>query len=229
MASKVLRKTEPHFTRFKEVCLDVLKLTLVDLLKSEIHPTNLYHDIQQHYSLDSNQLKICVLPPPEIPDYNEFNVTLLYKLIQNLCPSLAPTNGWGKDPVDADIQIGDDIERLRSFRNIDVREHLSEISDSDFQIFWMKLKYVFQRIQGYMISKGYNVNYEKQLAEIKELDIGIENIDNHGIAYERLNEAIEKGMWYINLTVCVTKYLYVHMYIQHHLIRIFHMLECFVL
>lgn len=80
-----------------------------------------------------------------------------------------------------------------------------------------------------MIFIGYNVNYEKQVVELKELDIGIEFIDNYGIVYVCLNEVIEKGMWYINLIVCVIKYFDVYMYIQYYLIRIFYMFECFVL
>lgn len=158
MASKVLPKSEQNFIRFVKVCLDVLKLPLVDILGSEFQPADLYNEIQQHScsllngknKLDSNQRSICLLSPPAIPDYNKFDVTLLYKLIRNLCPSLAPTKGWGNNPVDADIQIGDDIERLRLFRNKHIHEGSSELSDNDFETFWKNLKSVFQRIQSHM-------------------------------------------------------------------------------
>lgn len=191
MAFKVLPKTEQNFIRFVKVCLDVLKLPLVDLLKSEILSANLYNNIQKHscsllngkYKLDSNQQSICFLKPPAIPDYMQFDVTLLYKLLRNLCPSLEPTKGWGKDPVDTDTQIGDDIERLRSFRNNYFHEVSSEISEYDFEVIWKKLKSVFQRIQNHMASKGYNANYEEKMVNIKQLDLGDETIDKYKIAY----------------------------------------------
>lgn len=210
MASKVLPKTEQNFIRFVKVCLDVLKLPLVDLLKSEIHSANLYNNIQKHScsllngknKLDSNQQSICFLKPPAIPDYMQFDVTLLYKLLRNLCPSLEPTKGWGKDPVDTDTQIGDDIERLRSFRNNYCHGVSSEISEYDFEVIWKKLKSVFQRIQNHMASKGYNANYEEKMVNIKQLDLGDETIDKYKIAYllectvDRLKQAenIEEPM-----------------------------------
>lgn len=133
--------------------------------------------------LDSKQEKICFRLPPAIPDYNEFDVTLLYKLIRNLCPTLAPTKGWGKDPADSDTQIGDDIERLRVFRNNNIHEVSSKISDNDFEIIWKKLKFVLQRIRNHMASKGYKANYEENITKIKQLNLGDEHIDTYKIAF----------------------------------------------
>lgn len=207
MASSVLPKGAQNFIRFVKICLDVLKLPLVDILASEIQPADLYNKIQVSglllngkNKLASMQLKICYLPPPAIPDYSNFDVTLLYTLIRNLCPSLEPTKGWGKDPVDADIQIGDDIERLRIFRNNNVHNSSSEISDIDFEIIWKKLKTVLKRIKKHMKSKGYNVNYEEKMTNIKQLDLGDELLHKYKIEHileytlDSLKQAIDKGM-----------------------------------
>lgn len=207
MASPVLPKGEQNFIRFVKICLDVLKQPLADILASEIQPADLYNKIKNSGSLLNGknklaaiQLKICFLLPPAIPDYTNFDVTLLYKLIRNLCPSLEPTNGWGKDPVDADIQIGDDIERLRLFRNNNVHNDSSEITDIDFEIILKKLKSVFQRIQNHMTSKGYKVNYEEKMTIIKHLDLGDEPIHKYKIEYlleytiDSLKQADDRGM-----------------------------------
>lgn len=191
MASPILTKDEQNFIRFVKICLDVFKLPLADILASEIQPADLYNKIQQHScsllngknKLDSKQEKICFRSPPAIPDYNEFDVTLLYKLIRNLCPSLAPTKGWGKDPADTDMQIGDDIERLRVFRNNNIHEVSSTISDNDFEIIWKKLKFVLQRIRKHVASKGYKANYEENMTKIKQLYLGDEHIDTYKIAF----------------------------------------------
>lgn len=191
MASPILTTDEQNFIRFVKICLDVFKLPFADILASEIQPADLYNKIQQHScsllngknKLDSKQEKICFRLPPAIPDYNEFDVTLLYKLIRNLCPTLAPTKGWGKDPADSDTQIGDDIERLRVFRNNNIHEVSSKISDNDFEIIWKKLKFVLQRIRNHMASKGYKANYEENMTKIKQLNLGDEHIDTYKIAF----------------------------------------------
>lgn len=197
MASPVLTKREQNFIRFVNICQDVLKLPLVDILASEIQPADLCNKIKVsglllngENKLASMQLKICYLSPPAIPDYNNFDVTLLYTLIRNLCPSLEPTKGWGKDPADTDIQIGDDIERLILWRSNNVLHYSSGISDSYFKIILKELKSLLQRIQSHMTSKGYNVNYEKKL----ELRVEPLTKFDHFFEHELLNQADDKGM-----------------------------------
>lgn len=73
----------------------------------------------------------------------QFDVILLYKLLWNLCFLLELIKGWGKDLVDIDMQIGDDIECLRLFRNNYFYEVLLEIFEYDFEVIWKKFKFVF--------------------------------------------------------------------------------------
>lgn len=175
MTSLILTKDEQNFIRLVKISVDVFKLLLADILASELQPVDLYNKIQ-HSSilLSSTEMTICFLSPPAIPDYSNFDAWLLFKLIRNLCPSLAPTKGWGKDPGDTDTQIGDDIERLKLFRCKIVHFESKKISDNDFEMILKDLKSVLQRIQSHMISKGYNVNYEEMMTNMKQLDLGDE-------------------------------------------------------
>lgn len=182
-AFSILTIDEKNCIRISKICSDVFKLPLVDILASEIQPVDLYNKIQHscilsigEERLSSTQMTICFLSPPAIPDYSNFDVTLLYTLIRNLCPSLEPTKGWGKDPVDTDTEIGDDIERLRFFRSKLPLVHSlsSNIFENDFKMILEELKPILQRIQSHMISKGYNVNYEEMIANMKQLDLGDE-------------------------------------------------------
>lgn len=178
MASVDLLKEEQNFIRFVKVCVDVLKLPLIDILACEIKPVDLYDTLQSSsllkdakIKLRSDQLKICYLAPPAIPDYNTFDLTMLYTLIRNLCPSLKPSQNWGFEPRASDLQIGDDIERLRLSRNNFVHSTSARIPDGDFEALWMYLKTTIQRMQQFMMTKGYSPNYEQRLADVKELDI----------------------------------------------------------
>lgn len=122
--------------------------------------------------LDTNQIELCRTCQTKQSDYSNFDVTLLYKLIRNLCPGFLPTQGWGSKPKCSDIQIGDDIERIRVFRNEFGHAKSSTISDSEFQIRWTELKLVIRRLEKTMSKTGYNTNYERQLRSIEELDLG---------------------------------------------------------
>lgn len=166
--------------------VDFIKLPLKDILESCIQPVDLYKGINScpallsgNNKLRQDQLKLCVPQPKAIPDYSKFDVTLLYTLIRNLCPSLKPTKGWGKEPDNTDIEIGDDIERLRLFRN-KYHAHADSAANSDtvFKDLWKNLNSVVNRIQKYMHKKGRNVDYEQELSKIESSKIATEHLES---------------------------------------------------
>lgn len=184
--------------------VDFIKLPLKNILESHIKPVDLFKGINScpallsgKYKLRQDQLKLCFLQPQAIPYYTNFDVTLLYTLIRNLCPSLKPTKGWGKEPDDADIQIGDDIERLRLFRNnYYAHADSAAISDADFKDIWKNLNSVVNRIQKYMYSKGHNVDYKQELSKIESSKIAKDHLESCKLLLEalmKLKHTDEKG------------------------------------
>ncbi|XP_062578446.1 uncharacterized protein LOC134240371, partial [Saccostrea cucullata] len=180
MASKPLSKHQQNFVQLGIVCVDEIKLVLKNIFESQIKPTDLYYVINScselttgRHKLRPEQLRLCSLSPPQIPDYDQFDVSLLYTLIRNLCPNLKPTKGWGKTPDSTDTKIGDDIERLRIFRN-DMFAHVesSEVPDPVFLQCWNDLKGNIHRAQKFVTLLGYKVNYEEKLANIENFDFG---------------------------------------------------------
>lgn len=170
MASSSSSKDKHNFQCFTEANLELTKLPLVDIFNSQIKPVDLFQKIRSlllsgRNTLHPDQLKLCYLPPPNLPDYKTFDVSLLYTLIRNLCYGLEPTRGWGKEPGPNDTQIGDDIERLRLFRNKHFA-HLSSaaIPDDTFKDLYNTLKSVFNRLK---LHPGCSVDYEQELIEIK--------------------------------------------------------------
>lgn len=209
MASNLLTKEEQNFIRFSKARDDVMPLPLRDILDWQIHPKDLHQKIQScsilingKERLNSYQFEICHPRQTILTDYSNFDVTLLYKLIRNLCHGLKPTQEWGIEPNCNDTQICDDIERIRVLRNIIGHLNLSKIPDSDFQNRWRELKVVIERLQKAMLDKGYNATYEERLREIENIDLGIEPRENYKTllvleyAYSRLQEAGDKGKFY---------------------------------
>lgn len=164
-------KGKHNFQCASEASLDLIKLPLKDILLSQIRPEDLFLKIQNssllhgRNPLRTDQRKLCYFPPPVLPDYNKFDATLLYTLIRNLCPGLMPTRGWGNEPGQYDIQVGDDIERLRLFRNNNFA-HLSSaiIPDDTFEDVWKTLKSVLIRLKSL---SGCSVDYVKKFGEIE--------------------------------------------------------------
>lgn len=166
MAVSCLSNNKRNFMLVTVASVDLLKLPLRDILLSHIQPVDLFLKIKScsTLNLSQEQLKICLIKPPASPDYNQFDVTLLYTLIRNLCSLPCPAQGWGKNPMANDIQISDDIERLRLFRNTFFAHSKStEISDKAFKDIWRDLRSAITRIQSV-----YGVDYEDELIWIEQ-------------------------------------------------------------
>lgn len=166
--------SEHNFICFAIACVDLINLPLIDILTDCIKPEKLYSNLSNSSSLTTGknklrqeQLNICFIPPPKLPNYKDFDVSLLYTLIRNLCPSVKPTQGWGIEPIDSNTQVGDDIERLRLFRNTYYGHADSTIIPDDvFEDLWTGLKSVIQRLQIYT-TNWRTTDYEETLAKIE--------------------------------------------------------------
>lgn len=174
MTSTTLSQKQLNFARFAIVCIDINKLPLKDILTIFIPPLDLNKKIKENrkplltgkYQLSPDQRNKCYYNSP--PDYSTFDITLLYKLIRNLCPSLEPTNKWGNEPVSKDLDVGDDIERIRYLRNSIVAHSASaEISDDKFKDLWSDVKCIIQRCQQYTSSNGCTTDYNKMVQDLE--------------------------------------------------------------
>lgn len=184
MASHVLSNEQRNFNCIAIASVDLIKLPLIDILTAYILPAHLLPTINKAPSLKlrQDQKKLCCLKPPLLPDYSKFDVTLLYTLIRNLCPSLKPTRGWGHEPNPMDTNIGDDIERLRLFRNHFYAHCLSAlIPDNEFMDLWSNLKSVIRRISTFT-NESRKYNYEKELLKIE----GFIFVNEDRVIYETL-------------------------------------------
>lgn len=178
MSLTTLSPKQLNFARFSILCVDIIKLPLVDILDIFIDPNTLKKNIKECNSLQTGDHKLnqdqrtkCCFNSDTYwyPKYNSFDVTLLYKLIRHLCPSLEPTNKWGNKPTRTDLSIGDDIERIRELRNA-YFAHIesAEISNDDFDELWKDAKSMIQRLQLFTTSKGRKTNYIQMILDIEK-------------------------------------------------------------
>jgi hypothetical protein len=79
----------------------------------------------------------------------------MYKLLRNFGDDVPPpTNGWGKKPEIGQKTIGDDIERIRNYRNLKAHDELPEnMDDEDFKMHWEELTQVIYLWVHYDCSK----------------------------------------------------------------------------
>lgn len=183
MAKTNLSKLQENFTCMAIICVDHIKLPLMDILENHIKPLDLYSKIKSSTLISANQLrpdqkKLCYITPPGIPDYSKFDVSLLYTLIRNLCPSLEPTGKWGVEPAASHTQLGDDIERLRLFRNEFAHANSAEISDSEFKKHWTYLQTVINRIQSNKRA-GCKTDYRQHFKSIENRTLKYEDFENY--------------------------------------------------
>lgn len=161
MTSTNLSPKQLNFAQISIVCVDILKQCLIDILDIHIKPKDFSQKIHLSQSLkggkdklNSEQRDLCCFSSLGVPDYNKFDVTLLYRLIRNLCTTLKPSKDWGKEPKTTDLKIGDDIERIRLLETNTMRTpNLLKFPIASLQIFGMKenpLFIVFRLLQQQM-------------------------------------------------------------------------------
>lgn len=201
MASNMLTKEEQNFICFVKARDDVMPLPLRDILDWQIKPKDLHQKILSCSVLYNGENRLDSYQNSLIKqnDYSKFDVTLLYKLIRNLCPGLKPTQGWGIKLNINDTTIGDDIERIRVLRNELGHLKSSNIPDSEFTNRWKELTIVIDRLQKAMSKNGYKIDYKAKLKAIEKLDFRDEPREKYKTflvleyAYNCLQQAKDKG------------------------------------
>ncbi|XP_062569028.1 uncharacterized protein LOC134231122 [Saccostrea cucullata] len=129
-----------------QACRDVLEMEVPPgLVYNKVKLSSIYKNIRPEQERR--------LIGAKTDGYKEFDITLLYTLIRNICTKIPrPTKGWGGStmPSVGEITIGDDVERIRMIRNT-MFGHISSASTSqtDFDDTWSIITDICQRLQAY--------------------------------------------------------------------------------
>ena len=113
-------------------------------------PANLAMDLTANYPKLCNLLKRRVLHKPQwdklfppsgsTPDSNNFDITLLFLLLTEICGLSPPPSGWHKKPPLSDTTLEANLARIKFFRN-ELYGHVSTtgIDSSTFSHLWREI------------------------------------------------------------------------------------------
>ena len=77
----------------------------------------------------------------------DFDISLLCKLLREICSLTPPATGWDNLPNSTDHSLEADLIRIRTYRNsIYGHNHSMEITNADFDNLWMEISEVLLRI-----------------------------------------------------------------------------------
>ncbi|KAK3107221.1 hypothetical protein FSP39_009761 [Pinctada imbricata] len=153
-------------SRVSRVLLDPCSDQLRDVLRHCVPPRTFPQVIQQR------RFKLPKLTKPQMDlilprsghysgNYNDFDISLLYTLLRNICNIPSHIKGWGKDPDPNDMSLAANIERIRNARNVAVGHMItSSLSNSDFNDVWSTVRSSVVEIDKFL---NNNKKYEKDV------------------------------------------------------------------
>lgn len=154
-SSALFSSLSTNYARIGNVAQQLFPDILKELITIKEPPQRLSHDVTNSKYLSSN------LRPDErflinnvtTKGYADFDIPLIYKLIRNLnLLQSPPTNGWDSlsAPSVGQITPGDDIERVRRFRNEICHRGNAKITDTDLSQFFTQFKAIASRLETYL-------------------------------------------------------------------------------
>ncbi|CAC5414381.1 unnamed protein product [Mytilus coruscus] len=82
----------------------------------------------------------------------DFDISLLIKLLRNICSLSKPKNGWDTLPAPVDKTLSDDLTRIKYYRNTIAHNEEFRLSENDYDTIWKELSEAFIRLGGTSIN-----------------------------------------------------------------------------
>jgi hypothetical protein len=141
-----------NYARLGLVVVDIFQNILREIMRSNIAPEILsIHIKKQHKKNPSvfnrmTQVERKSLNTLTNRTYDYIDFTTLYKLMRSSSLLVDPSQGWGKQPTNADVTISDDVERLRTMRNKIVHRIKADIDLIEMNDYFSNIVNITERI-----------------------------------------------------------------------------------
>ena len=97
-------------------------------------------------------------PPVGSPSSKNFDISLLYTLLRNVCGLPAPVTGWGTKPAPTDPSIGAAVEMIHFYRNQCGHPSAVDVNESSFELSWKEISEAMKQL-------GENATWIESLKE----------------------------------------------------------------
>ena len=145
-----------NYARIGLVVGDIFPNILREIMRSKIAPEDLNRQIRKQnkhnpsfFTKMTHEERVS-LKTLTNKTYDNIDFITLYKLMRSCSLLDDPTQGWGKQPTNADVTISDDVERLRITRNKIVHRIKADIDFIEMSDYFSNIVNITQRMDTYL-------------------------------------------------------------------------------
>ncbi|CAC5383517.1 unnamed protein product [Mytilus coruscus] len=106
-----------RYSRVSMAIIETFPNVLRDVIQSMISASQLYQKCIPILKTFNAEQQKNITTLQHSNSYDSLDITLIYKLLRQFSLIPSPTKGWGSIPDKVDTNIGDDMERIRRYRN----------------------------------------------------------------------------------------------------------------
>lgn len=160
------RKTTNR-ARLERIIFGPCRDVLCALLRKKIDPSDLSHRVNNFIGNLKRKKSPFTSEQENLiqgGNYTEFDITLLYTLLRNICSFSPHTNQWGNEPNAGDRSVSANIERIRLVRNEHGHNSKISLSDVDFNTKWQLIYDTVKELEQYL---GTGCVYQDAIMKLK--------------------------------------------------------------
>lgn len=163
--------------RISIVVADILSEMLQDIIAhAQMPPKALYDRIVQtkdfNKKLSPEEWQVVNKLANPDKGFQVLDVSLAYRIVKHFRNTFVtkPTRNWGSNPIPTEVEIGDDVERIRRARNRYLHGLSINISETIMSDFFKEFTEVAKRIDQYL-NKTLDSSFEKKIEYFRTCSI----------------------------------------------------------
>lgn len=158
------------------VVLHIFTEMLQDLLADTHIPPSALKRMIKKSNIDIKKFERQTVKTMTTDGFAKLDISVMYKIIKHFNLIAVPTRNWGANPLPKEIELGDDIERIRNARNHLVHKWDANVSEKSFTEFFDSSITVSRRLDKYL-KKTEGSTYEERIQQYRSCLLDQKNIE----------------------------------------------------